>query len=257
MSNNNISYIFNDLYVSDNHLPNDVTNFLPNDPVNDLPGNPLIGTLTECENICSKNNECLGFTYNKNTSPSQEANCYLKKSFNGMVRRNNPTWGTYLKSSVPPLTKYSWNNITNNGYDLPGNPVKGTIEKCEKICDENVLCEGIAVPKNHNLSQEQDCFLIKNTLNSFVNPSWGTYLKPGIVTIQTPTPTSNSGQIASSISSPVNKETPKEESKNNNSSKQVSQNNDSSTQSPNMMFISIAIIILLISSSLSLYMNMQ
>jgi hypothetical protein len=251
-----MSYIFNDLYVSDptNYLPND----LPNDLANDLPGNPLIGTLTECENICSKNNECLGFTYNKNTSPSQEANCYLKKSFNGMVRHNNPTWGSYLKSSTPPLTKYSWNNISNTGSDLPGNPVKGTIEQCEKICDENILCEGIAIPKNHDLSKEQDCYLLKNTLNNFVSPSWGTYLKPGIVDISpisTSAPTSNSGQIASSISSTVEK--PKEESQNNNSSKQLSQNKDSSTQSPNMMFISIAIIILLISSSSSLYMNMQ
>lgn len=61
----------------------------------DLPNQPMIGTVQQCQNVCSANPSCLGFSRLKGVKPTSSSSCHLKK--NMTTRSTNQGYETYVK----------------------------------------------------------------------------------------------------------------------------------------------------------------
>lgn len=62
----------------------------------DLPNQPMVGTVSDCQNTCSSQPSCLGFSRSKYSNPETSDNCWLKQTMNN--RSPQQMYNTYVKN---------------------------------------------------------------------------------------------------------------------------------------------------------------
>ena len=161
----------------------------------DLPNQPVIGTLSECQNACNQNNECIGFSREKTALDTEKKQCYLKKLATS-VTYNDSVWNSYVKPSKITSwpVSYNKNNYTqlstirdlkngtllNYNSDLFDSPINGTLTECQNACNQNNACIGFSREKTVLDTDKKDCYLKKfapSIQNN--NDTWNTFVKSG------------------------------------------------------------------------------
>jgi len=73
-------------FVNGNNQSYDLRDYVQyTGPDTDLPGQPMTGTVSQCQEACTTNRSCLGFSVAKGVPVDQNQQCWLKKNMNNTI----------------------------------------------------------------------------------------------------------------------------------------------------------------------------
>jgi hypothetical protein len=144
----------------------------------DLPNQPMKGTLQQCQEACSQNNSCVGFSWPTSASSSSSTDCYLKQSYPSIWMNNG--WVNYgiIENNTPQYTLQNFVQFITTDSDLPSQPMTGTVEECQTACNQNNSCIGFSWPMSSPATSSTSCWL-KQAFPSLTSndASYQTYVK--------------------------------------------------------------------------------